>query len=110
VEHPWLNRKDFLALVRSMDFGMQTSLSETFNICAADFASEGVPIVVSDQIPWAHRLFVAAATSSADIVSRLAMLARFRSFGIAYLNRLSLARYVRDAEERWLKFANPQLA
>lgn len=105
VEHSWLPHADFLALVRSMDLGMQVSFSETFNICAADFANECVPIVVSPEIPWANWMFAASPTSSRDIVAKLKKLWRFRRANVAYLNKLSLTRYAREAERRWLAFA-----
>lgn len=52
VEHGWMNHDDFLALVRQMDLGMQVSLSETYNIVAADFVACNVPIVVSQEITF----------------------------------------------------------
>lgn len=52
IEHDWEDRDIFLTLIRSMDIGMQVSFSETFNVIAADFVLENVPIVVSDQIDW----------------------------------------------------------
>ena len=57
VEHGWLNHDDFLKLVRTMDIGLQASFTETFNIVAADFVSQGIPIVVSDEIDWMPSYF-----------------------------------------------------
>ena len=54
VEHPWYEHADFLQLVRSMDFGMQMSFSETFNITSADFVHCGIPVVVSNEIDFVH--------------------------------------------------------
>jgi hypothetical protein len=52
VVHEWVNHKDFIKLVKTMDIGMQVSYSETFNIVAADFISQGVPVVISKELPW----------------------------------------------------------
>jgi hypothetical protein len=52
IEHPWYEHQDFLQLVRAMNFGMQISFSETFNITAADFVYCEVPIVVSNEIKF----------------------------------------------------------
>jgi len=52
VEHPWYEHQDFLQLVKAMNFGMQISFSETFNITAADFVYSEVPIVVSNEIKF----------------------------------------------------------
>jgi hypothetical protein len=52
VEHDWLSHSDFNELIKTMDFGMQLSLSETFNIVTADFVNNNIPIVVSNDIMW----------------------------------------------------------
>lgn len=52
VEHTWMPHDDFLALVKHMDFGLQLSFTETFNVVAADFAFSKVPIVVSEEIDF----------------------------------------------------------
>lgn len=52
VEHPWMEREDFLKVVAEMDLGMQFSMSESFNIVTADLISQGVPTVVSPAIEW----------------------------------------------------------
>jgi len=52
VEVGWLEHKDFLGLVRHMHLGMQLSYSETFNIVAADFVSNYIPFVGSEDINW----------------------------------------------------------
>ena len=54
IEHPWYEHKDFLQLVKAMDFGMQVSFSETFNITAADFVHCQIPIVTSKEIEFVH--------------------------------------------------------
>lgn len=52
VEHGWMNHEEFLRIVKRMDIGMQVSLSETYNIVAADFVASDVPIVVSQEITF----------------------------------------------------------
>lgn len=71
VEHEWLTREDFLETVQTMDIGLQVSFSETFNIVTADFVSESVPVVVSDEIDWVPRLFRAKATNLDSIVAAM---------------------------------------
>lgn len=53
VGHPWQQHSDFLELINQMDFGMQVSLTETYNIVAADFVSMRKPILISKEIDWA---------------------------------------------------------
>lgn len=88
VEHDWLDHEEFLKLVRHMDMGLQVSFSESFNITAADFVSQGVPVVVSSEIQWASSWFKAEPT---------------RFWGI--LGRMSLAWFVQN----WIPCWNPSL-
>lgn len=71
IEEPWMNRKQFLKLCGEMDIGLQVSYSETFNIVAADLISRGVPVVVSDEIPWMPDNFHADPSSALDIVKKM---------------------------------------
>lgn len=67
VDHQWLDHKDFLMLVAHMHMVLQVSFSETYNIVSADAVSQGVPIVVSDQIPWAPKWTMADPNDAASI-------------------------------------------
>ncbi len=71
IEHGWLDNTSFLAVVRQMDIGMQVSYSESFNIVAADFVDQGVPIVVSPDITWLPSYFKADPNSSDDMVRKM---------------------------------------
>lgn len=78
VEHDWLDREEFLALVETMDVGMQVSFAETYNITAADFVTASKPIVVSPEITWVHPDFYANPTDTFDIRRVLARAIRYR--------------------------------
>lgn len=71
IEHGWLEHDDFLKLVDTMDIGLQASFTESFNIVAADFVSQGVPIVVSSEIEWMPKEFIAKHTVAKDIVETM---------------------------------------
>lgn len=71
VEHNWMKHEDFLKLVGTMDFGMQVSYTETFNIVTADMVSQGVPVIVSDEVDWVDGLFYADPNDSTDIAEKL---------------------------------------
>ena len=90
VEHGWLAHADFLKLVRKMDIGMQVSLSESFNIVAADMVIEDVPVVVSDEINWLPWICQADPKDSEDIIDKLFLAYHGRKFGITILNRWAL--------------------
>ncbi len=100
VEHPWHSYKSFLNLVRTMDLGLQVSLTETFNIVSADFTRCNVPIVVSDSVFWACPKFFADPLSSNDITKKMHLALKS---GAGH-NRSRLARYCRESELEWLNY------
>lgn len=102
VECPWTNHEDFIKLVKTMDLGMQVSFSESFNIVAADFISNNIPIVVSPDISWASNLYKADPTSMQSIVDTLQMAWRYKGLGLQRLNTASLWWYNKNAEGIWL--------
>jgi hypothetical protein len=104
VEHAWLERPDFLELISRMDIGLQVSLTESFNIVMADFVSQGVPVVVSQEVNWVPDWLHAQETSSKDIVKIMEramwLVKRFPSLDWV---RNSLVREVRKNKNIWLK-------
>lgn len=100
VERPWSSHEVFLYFVAQMDIGMQVSLSETFNIVAADFVSLGVPIVTCPDIEWTPSLMHADPTSIDDIVKKLHRAWRTRHW-MPTLARLKLWWHNRRAMSAW---------
>jgi len=98
VEHGWLDRKHFLNLVSTMDACMQVSLTETFNITAADAVLMNVPIVVSHEIDWLPSTAKANPTEINDIIDKL-ISSITRDTRAA--NRKSLDAYNEKAANRW---------
>ena len=101
--HEWLNWHDFIKLVRTMDLGLQVSLSETFDIVAADFVYVNVPIVGSKEIEWLSPLYQANCTDSKDIVAHLEFAWQGKPFGIQSANRQGLREWNDAASEAWKK-------
>lgn len=99
VEHPWLDRPEFLALCARMDLGMQVSYTETFNIVTADMVGLGVPVVVSDEVSWVDRMFRADPNSRQDMVAKslLALIWPDRQ-----VNRRKLSEYNARSQMAWL--------
>ena len=56
VLHGWEDRPTFLTSMEDIDILMQVSLSETFNIVAADAVWVGRPVLGSSEIPWLYPL------------------------------------------------------
>ena len=103
VEHDWLDRDAFLALVRTMDIGVQMSFSESFNIVAADFVSEGIPMIVSPEIDWVPEFFMAVATDIDDTAAAMKRVMLYNKFLYwTKWEKSSLKKYVDNAERIWL--------
>jgi hypothetical protein len=105
IQHEWHAHSDFLAIVRTMDVGLQVSFTETFNIVSADFASLGVPVVVSNEIPWVANFYkVPSPTSLEDIISKLEFAYDTRSGSPRIINHAQLRHVAFHAEIEWLKY------
>jgi hypothetical protein len=102
VEHEWLNHIEFIRLVKSMDFGMQVSFTETFNIVTADFVNNNVPIVASDEISWVSCLFQADPAESKSIFNK--MRTAINLSGLKFLNKIGLWFYCLKSERIWTKY------
>lgn len=102
VEHPWMERNDFIRVVRHMDLGMQCSMSESFNIVAADCVMNDVPVVVSPEISWVSPRFQAAPTSSNAMINKIDAALRFaRRFPQLKPNRDRLRNYDHRSVQLW---------
>lgn len=103
VEHPWMPREEFLDLCAQMDLGMQVSFSETFNIVAADFISQGVPIISTTEIPWMNSLYTASPTDTDEIAKILKRAYRSYLFNVL-LNKSNLLSYAIKSKYVWLNY------
>ena len=101
IEHDWLEHKQFLELVSTMDLGMQVSFNETFNIVAADFVSQNIPIVGSKEIEWLNHFYKADATTSDDIVCRLKFANNFSKLNLQKFNKKNLIEICDEAKTIW---------
>lgn len=104
MNHGWLPHDEFLALVQTMDLGMQVSYTESFNIVAADFIHCNVPIVVSDEISWVCPLYKADPSSPTEIVQKLTSAYNNRRLGAQSLNKVWLKNYNNKALSAWLQY------
>lgn len=103
VNHEWADREDFLELCRSMDIGVQCSLSETFNIVGADIISQGVPLVASSEIPWINPKFCGRPVESEEIVEAL-LKTYSRPEENVITNQSSLKSYTDLTRTIWIKY------
>ena len=85
-----------------IDLLLQVSISETFNIVAADAVLVGKPILVSNEVPWAYPL-TPDPQSVDDCLKALQPIWDSKSFFITK-NRLGLTRYAKESARRWLAY------
>jgi hypothetical protein len=103
VEHGWLAHGDFVKLVGTMDMCLQISLSETYNIVAADAINQDVPVVTSDEIPFVN--YFSNVSSNKDVVNIVDMI-KFNFFFkkiLTKFNKFLLSLDSKKAEKVWLK-------
>ena len=96
----WSLRDNFLELCNKMDIGMQVSFSETFNIVAADFISQGVPIIVSKEIPWSSKIFCADPVNMNSIYRMLLFSYYFPQWNVNN-NYKNLKEYTDETKKIW---------
>ena len=106
IEHPWSPHGEFLSIVSKMDVGMQVSLSESFNIVAADFVFMGVPIIVSKDVNWMPDYAKADANDMSDIVDKLkdGLDGGWWFSKMTTLNRKALQEYNENSLKAWKRF------
>lgn len=105
VEHEWLEREDFLALVDKMDIGMQLSFNESFNIVTADFVAREIPIVVTDTIDWMPDITQTSPANSVQALERM-LYALHRPNKFAYQSQVFLNRYIVQSIKVWQEYLN----
>ena len=106
IEHTWLTHDEFVALIKTLDLGLQVSFTETFNIVAADFVNSNIPVVVSDEIKWMSKFYKASPTDSCDIKSKMSFALNTKNFNLQYLNKVKLWKYCKESEGVWVDFMN----
>ena len=101
IVHEWMSHEEFLRVVKQMDIGMQVSFSETFNIVAADFAVNDVPVIGSDEIDWLSGLYRASLTDWQDVLSKLSFAYHCRPLGLHAFNKFGLNYHNWNAIKTW---------
>jgi len=104
IEHDWVLHSDFLKLIKSMDMGLQISFSETFNIVAADFVHQNVPIIGSNEIKWLNMMYWANPTDLDNIVFHMRLAWLGKNINLQRLNKWGLEKYNNDAKFVWKNY------
>ena len=103
VVHGWYRHRAFLDAVNAMDVGMQVSFTETFNIVAADFAWNGVPVITSKEMSWMDTRFMVDDPSDPLEIAAKLLFAYEERFGMAHFGNFNNLRvYNRFAYHEWM--------
>lgn len=104
VEHGWLDHKDFTQLVSTMDICLQVSLTETYNIVAADAINQNVPVVTSREITFVNCLN--SVQSNKDVKEMVRVIKETLEWKKLYtrVNKLLLYWDSSKSKRVWLKF------
>lgn len=104
IKLPWMPHDEFLMKMNMIDISMQVSFSETFNIVTADAVSMGVPVVVSDEIPFIDDAgCLAHPTSSQNICDAIDYVLRNQK-RITRHNLISLRNYNELTKKVWINY------
>jgi len=103
INHEWAPREEFIKLCAKMDIGLQSSITETFNIVLADHVSQGVPIVACNEIPWADKSCHAIPVNSDDITRVLIHVHNHAKLNVE-LNQSSLLDYTNETAKTWYDY------
>ncbi|WP_407305824.1 hypothetical protein [Acinetobacter sp.] len=102
VVHNWEDRETFLKSLQEIDVLLQVSISETFNIVAADCTLAGTPMLVSKEISWAYPTY-GDPQSVTDCLRKLQLIMGNKSFFVNG-NRSGLNIYASSSRRRWLSY------
>ena len=100
--HNWMSLDKFIELIRKMDFGLQLSYTESFNIVSADFVNCGKLIIVSDAISWMPKSLKVSATDYKEVVDKIVYVYQQRNNNfVKGIQRRSLREYNDTAKRAW---------
>lgn len=105
IKHPWLEQKELYRLISKMDIGLQLSYTESFNIIAADFVNQGIPIIVSDSIQWIPNFLKTSTVNFNKTIRKIKTIYIWRFSSILrWLSRRNLLIYNDSAKLKWNLF------
>jgi hypothetical protein len=103
IIHNWETHPEFLEAIKTMDIVLQISMSESFNLLAADGISFGIPIVGSKEIKFLSPWYQAETTNFEDIVRKIEFALKYKTIGLHTINEILLRKHNRNAIKSWLK-------
>ena len=103
IQHDWMPHEEFLALIKTLDIGMQVSFTETFNIVTADMVICGIPVVVSDEVQWSSIFSKVNPTDSDNITATMEFVWNWHPF-VHWRNTKGLKKYSDTSRILWTDY------
>jgi len=108
IEHGWLKHSDFLDLVSTMDLCLQVSLTETYNIVAADSINVNVPIITSREITFVNYFSkVKLVKNVNEMVTKIELNLKYKLLS-TIVNKILLLINSNKSKSVWLDFVLKQ--
>lgn len=104
IEHSWMQHELFVSVIKKMNINMQVSLSETFNIVAADSVNSNIPIICSPEIKWINFLYKANPNNMKSMIFKIKLALILDKINFQLINKFKLFMYNFRSENKWLKF------
>lgn len=105
IIHKWLEHEKFEKLIQKMDLGLQLSYTESFNIVAADFVNNGIPIIVSEAINWVPKIYFTSTVNYKNVIKKIVQLYKLKNnFLIILLAKYKLKKLIKKSENIWLNY------
>lgn len=105
VIHDWLPNDQFQNLIKRMDFGLQISFTESFNIVSADFINNNKLILVSNAISWMPSKLKTSTVNYEETIKKIIYTYKNRNcLLLKELSRECLREYNAESQYTWLKF------
>jgi hypothetical protein len=105
IIHTWLSNPEFQDLIKEMDFGMQLSYTESFNIVASDFVNNNKLILVSNAIDWLPAISKTSTINYDKTIRSLIFTYLNRNnFLLKKMNLIYLKKFNRLSKTEWLNF------
>lgn len=102
ISHYWMDHSTFLDIISNLDISLQISLTETFNIIAADSVNRNVPTIVSNEIYWADNKFKVEPTNYDDLLNKMFFIFDNKDNDMIYLdNKRALKQYCDNVIPTW---------
>jgi len=106
VAHRWMPKRALYEFLATMTVGLQVSFTEASNVMTMDYASVGLPMVVSREIKWAHPCSIAYPTDTDEIVEKMGYAAAHPE--VVDWNRTRLDSHNNSCVGHWLRFFGPE--